>query len=40
MVDYKLVKYCNMCKKKFVVPKSESKRWLCDDCDAKTAPKE
>ncbi|MEA3429944.1 MAG: hypothetical protein U9R08_01590 [Nanoarchaeota archaeon] len=32
MVDYKIVKYCRLCKKRFVVPKSESKKYYCDEC--------
>ncbi len=32
MANYKIVKYCGMCKKRFVVQKGESKRIYCDDC--------
>ncbi len=32
MVDYKIVKYCRLCKKRFVVNKGESKRYYCDEC--------
>ena len=33
MVDYKIIKYCSVCKKRFVVHKGQSKRYLCWDCD-------
>ena len=32
MVDYKLVKYCKLCKKRFVVDKNESRKFYCDKC--------
>jgi ribosomal protein L37AE/L43A len=35
MVDYKIVKYCRLCKKRFVVNKGESKIIYCDDCKLK-----
>ena len=35
LVDYNLVKYCRMCKKRFVVNKSESKKNYCDDCQSR-----
>jgi hypothetical protein len=35
MVDYKIVKYCRSCKKRFVVNKGESKKNFCDNCQVK-----
>lgn len=35
MVDYKIVKYCRMCKKRFVVRKGESKINYCEECQSK-----
>lgn len=35
MADYKIVKYCKICKKRFVVNKNESKQYYCDDCQSK-----
>jgi len=35
MVDYNIVKYCRLCKKRFVVPKGESKKNFCDVCQIK-----
>lgn len=35
MVEYKIVKYCGNCKKKFVVNRGESRRYLCDECEKK-----
>jgi len=35
MADYKIVKYCRLCKKRFVVNKGESKKRYCDDCQLK-----
>lgn len=32
MVDYKIVKYCRLCKKRFVVSKGESRKNYCDKC--------
>ena len=32
MPDYKIVKYCRACKKRFVVSKGESKENYCDEC--------
>jgi hypothetical protein len=32
MVDYKIVKYCRLCKERFVVPKGQSKQYHCDKC--------
>ncbi|MFH1641788.1 MAG: hypothetical protein ABIC04_02720 [Nanoarchaeota archaeon] len=34
MVDYKIVKFCRRCKKRFVVSKAESKKNYCDDCES------
>ena len=35
MVDYKIVKFCRLCKVRYVVPKSESKKNYCDACQIK-----
>jgi len=35
MVDYKIVKHCRLCRKRFVVNKGESKRIYCDECKLK-----
>ena len=35
MVDYNIVKHCRYCRKRYVVPKCESKKNYCDDCQAK-----
>ena len=35
MVDYKMIKFCRLCKAKFVVPKAEARRYLCDTCEQK-----
>ena len=35
MVEYKIVKFCRICRKRFVVQKGESKRNCCDDCQPK-----
>ena len=35
MVDYNIIKYCRLCKIRFVVNKSESKNNYCDDCQKK-----
>ena len=35
MVDYKIVKYCRLCKTRFVIPKSEAKKNYCDACQVK-----
>jgi len=32
MVEYNVVKYCRMCKKRFLVGKSEAKKNFCDAC--------
>ena len=32
MVEYNIVKYCRLCKKRFVVNRGESKKNLCNDC--------
>ena len=34
MMDYKLVKYCRFCKKKFFASRGESRKYYCDDCQA------
>ena len=33
MADYKMVKYCMLCRKKFFAQKGESKRIYCDVCE-------
>ncbi len=33
MVDYKIVKFCRWCRKRFVVKKGESKKQYCDKCE-------
>ena len=33
MAEYRIVKYCGNCRKKFVVDKSESRRYFCDECE-------
>ena len=35
MADYRIIKYCRLCKKRFVVNKGESKKNYCDDCQLK-----
>ena len=35
MVEYKIVKYCRLCKTRYVVNKGESKKNYCDKCQAK-----
>jgi uncharacterized Fe-S radical SAM superfamily protein PflX len=35
MADYKIVKYCKLCKTRFVVHKSESKKNYCEACEVK-----
>jgi ribosomal protein L37AE/L43A len=37
MVAYKIVKYCRMCKTRFVVMREESKINLCEDCRKRMA---
>lgn len=32
MVDYKIVKHCRLCKKRFVVEKSEARINFCKEC--------
>jgi hypothetical protein len=32
MVEYNVVKYCRMCKKRFLVGKSEARKNFCDAC--------
>jgi len=32
LVDYRIVKYCGLCKKRFVVNKGENKKIYCEDC--------
>lgn len=33
MADYKIVKYCKLCKKRFVVNKGEVKKYYCSNCE-------
>ena len=33
MSDYRIVKYCRMCKKRYLVNKGESRKNYCDDCE-------
>ncbi|MBU4352856.1 MAG: hypothetical protein KJ939_07310 [Nanoarchaeota archaeon] len=35
MVEYKIVKYCRLCKTRFTVNKGESRRNYCNDCQLK-----
>ena len=35
MIDYQIVKHCWLCKKRFVVNKSEAKKNYCDECQKK-----
>jgi len=35
MAGYKIIKFCRMCRKKFIVNKGESKIIYCEDCDKK-----
>lgn len=35
MIDYKIVKYCRLCKRRFVVAKGESKKIYCKDCQVR-----
>ena len=32
MVEYKIVKYCRLCRKRMVVPKGEARKNYCDAC--------
>ena len=32
MIEYKIIKYCRRCRKRFVVNKGESKKNYCDPC--------
>ena len=40
MVEYKLVKHCYACKKRFIVDKSKSRQYLCDECQKKAIKEE
>ena len=40
MIDYKIVKYCIICKKRYVVQKGDSRRIYCDECTAKLAKRQ
>jgi len=35
MAEYKIVKYCRMCRKRFVVNKGQSKIYYCEECQNK-----
>jgi hypothetical protein len=35
MFDYKTIKYCRLCKKKFFIHKGEKKKNYCDECEKK-----
>jgi len=39
MVEYNIVQHCRMCKKRYVVKKSEAKKYYCDDCEKKAESK-
>jgi len=32
MVDYKIIKICGICKKRFVVFKKDAKKNICEEC--------
>lgn len=32
MVDYNIIKFCRLCRKRFVVNKKEAKKNYCDEC--------
>gem|GEM_PF-2679413 len=40
MADYNIVKYCRVCKKRYLVGKDEVKKHYCDECYKKAASKE
>ena len=35
MADYKRVKYCMLCKTRFVLNKGDSNKYYCDNCQQK-----
>ena len=35
MVEYNIVKFCGLCRERFVVKKAEARRYFCDKCQAK-----
>ncbi len=35
MASYKIVKYCNLCKVRFIINKGEVVKNYCDDCQKK-----
>jgi hypothetical protein len=35
MVEYNIVKYCRLCKKRIVVKKADARKNYCDKCQAK-----
>ena len=32
MIDYKIIKFCRICKKRYIVKKGENKKIYCDEC--------
>ena len=40
VVDYKIVKYCGFCKKRFTVNKGEARTYYCPECAARFRRKE
>lgn len=38
MADYKIVKHCRLCKVRYVVARSESKKNYCDRCQQMMYP--
>ena len=35
MIDYNIVKFCRICRDRFVVPKVDAKKFLCKKCQLK-----
>jgi len=35
MIDYKIIKYCRICRKRYVVMKGEAKKIFCVECQKK-----
>ena len=35
MAEYNIIKYCRLCKKRYVVKRTEAKKHYCDDCQIK-----
>ena len=40
MINYKMVKFCRLCKSRFVVSKGESKKYYCEKCENKNMEEE